>query len=129
MRERNTKPWYQRAECQDDDPDLFNVSNGAHTVWETGDRRGHLRRTFATAARCDRCPVAADCAQDAVLTKDHGMIRGGIPVPVRGLTTRTPMHEWARIGLLMVAGGIDPATAREIMLESMPPQKTGGGQK
>lgn len=57
--------WYDRAACQGADSDLFDLSIA-------GD---HDKRT--ALAYCQRCPVRAECLDDAIAHGDRLMIRGG----------------------------------------------------
>lgn len=65
------RSWRDRAKCKGADPRLYELA--------------HLRTNAATAVRkstaaalCAGCPVLRDCAADAYIHEDIGVVRGGV---------------------------------------------------
>lgn len=62
--------WRDRAKCKGADPRLYELA--------------HLRtnatavRKSTSAALCAGCPVLRDCAADAYIHEDIGVVRGGV---------------------------------------------------
>lgn len=73
--------WMRRAACRGGDP----------TDWDTDRWEAHARgnivraldRDMAVAELCADCPVAAQCAADALALPDTaaGVVRAGVPLP------------------------------------------------
>lgn len=67
--------WFKAAMCSGMDPEKFTVRtvpvpNGP--IWK------------AAQEVCAGCPVVAECADDALLHRDTGVIRAGIPLRFGG---------------------------------------------
>lgn len=63
--------WRESAQCVGDDPDRYVLDHGPHFV-------EHTERQRVAAELCDGCPVRRECAIDALLRSDRGVVRGGI---------------------------------------------------
>lgn len=69
------------------------------------DRAGHL---VETVTACAPCPVARECAAEALEFETGGTVRAGIPVPIRANRSK---NGWAVDAIKDVAGGTPVADA------------------
>lgn len=75
------RPWMRRASCRRGDPMDWDTDR-----WTAHARGGVVRaldRDMAVAELCADCPVAAQCAADALALPATavGVVRAGVPLP------------------------------------------------
>lgn len=127
MMERDTQQWYDRAKCAGKDPEAYTVPKSIGRVWSAGGGPS-LNRVTERAGKCDGCPVARECARDALDTDDNGMIRGGIQVPSDDTSALHAVRVAALGALSAVANGSAPEVARRAMLSMIPRPANNGGE-
>lgn len=103
--------WLSRAACAERDPNLYTVepemTNQANAV---------AAQARATIARelCRGCPVAAECARDALKNEAGGTIRAGVYVPEHSLKKRMIERELAHLALALISGNTITADALDL---------------
>lgn len=80
--------WLAAAACRGTDHRLFFPVLEHRPVGETAERLA-LARSI-----CDRCPVAAECLTDALVSRDFDGIRAGLTGAQRKRLPRPPRRLW-----------------------------------
>lgn len=128
MRPRDTREWLGRAACRGRDTGRWDTPHGLPRHFVNG-RRAEVAAVLSAGRVCDGCPVAAECAADALRCHDHTVIRAGIPLPDREADGGRGVLARCRAALALVSAGAAPAQARAVLLDEVPPvprPKQGG---
>lgn len=101
--------WLDDAMCKGDPLEKYVLPPSFAKAMREG-RIEEVDKALTRASRCDACPVAKECARDAVRENTQSIIRGGIPVPekISGSVLRV-----AQSAMRSVAKGVSPSVARE----------------
>lgn len=71
------RDWAARAKCAGRDPADYELEP-LHGGTRESINRNQLLKQARAHDLCLGCPVIAECAKDALETKAHGMVRGGV---------------------------------------------------
>lgn len=89
--------WIERAACAGDLPARYELDEGPH-------REPRAMRDRRAALLCAGCPVQAECAWDALVHSDVGVVRAGLWL-APGTNPRAP-DEAAQRRLAAIAHGV-----------------------
>lgn len=104
--------WLSQAACGDRDPAIYTTDPAPGGNRYTVGAKASTRIRFAREA-CRGCPVAAECARDALDDEAGGTIRGGIYIPEAWHRQRGE-RPLATLALGLIAGGTITADDLEI---------------
>lgn len=101
IKQRGRQSWRKGAKCVGSDLSLWEV---------TGSHAPATVDVSMAMGYCANCPVVRQCATDALLSCDTGVIRAGIPIPPPGTSARGG-REQAKTALQLVSftGNVEQA--------------------
>ena len=80
FKKRKRTGWIEDAACIGSDPSRFDVPPRVGRLLVT-DPAKWIDTIRDQAPMCEHCPVATQCARDALETNDQEIIRGGVAIP------------------------------------------------
>lgn len=100
IKQRGRQSWRNSAKCVG--TDLY--------LWEVAGRAPDTVDVSMVIGYCANCPVVRQCANDALLSGDTGVIRAGIPIPAPGAGARNGRQK-AKTALQLVSftGNVEQA--------------------
>lgn len=101
INQRGSQSWRKGAKCVGSDLSLWDV---------VGSQSPAAVDVSKVIGYCADCPVVRQCASDALLSFDTGVIRAGIPIPAPGTAARGGRQK-AKTALQLVSftGNIEQA--------------------
>lgn len=100
--------WLPFAACRHTDPDAFDiVANVSSAVLPPA----RLDSMWAQGTICESCPVARECAADALAAGDQGVVRGGVPLAAH---CDLAWRRMERAALKAMSESDDPAETRRV---------------
>lgn len=86
---RGDQQWRTKAGCQATDLSL----------WDVPPMHGTELTMHEQRIICDNCPVLRECAADAALARDVGIIRAGVAIPLTGNGRYPAWHALERLAM------------------------------
>lgn len=108
--------WHERATCNGFDPALFDLDSWVKRALEQGQEERFLDVDDLAGLICDGCPVARECAADAMNPPAWETVRAGIPLIQ--LTPRSKSDLMVK-ALKHVAAGLPTDEARARLLTQL----------